>query len=83
MKKLLLLLTSFCLFACSGADMYNVEGVSKSKESNSLNQNVQLSVKQAEAYANLFSKGFDTNDISEEDTSKMFGLHSTPRNLII
>lgn len=63
--------------------MYNVEGVSKSKESNSLNQNVQLSVKQAEAYANLFSKGFDTNDISEEDTSKMFGLHSTPRNLII
>lgn len=77
MKKFLLLLTPFFLFACSNADMYDSEGVSMSKKSNSLNQNVQLSVKQAEAYANLFSKGFDTNDISEEDKSKTRAIAST------
>lgn len=58
MKKLLLLLTSFCLFACSGADMYDVEGVSKSKESNSLNQNVQLSSNNKPVYYKIQPKMF-------------------------
>lgn len=34
MKKFLLLLTPFFLFACSNADMYDSEGVSMSKKSN-------------------------------------------------
>ena len=68
MKKVFLFLMFFILlFSCSDFDMENGESVIMSKNNNSLSQNVQLSIGQAEAYANLFIKAFNVNDQPKEN----------------
>lgn len=68
MKKLFLSLASFCLLACSSADFDDSSKVSPPPETNNTpNPTVQLSIKQAEAYAKLFSPSFISSDEQEEN----------------
>lgn len=80
MKKILLLLVPLFMFSCSNAD---IEDTNTAKDKNPLSQNVQLSVKQAEIYANLFSNGFYANDVPKEDCPKSRAASSTnaPRTI--
>lgn len=78
MKKILLLLVPLFMFSCTNAD---IEDVTTTKDKKTLSQNVQLSVKQAEIYAILFSNSFDKNDISNEDTPKSRATANTPKTI--
>lgn len=68
------MLTPFCLCACSDIEVEDVFNMSKDKQT--IKQNVQLSVGQAKAYANLFSNGFNTAEMSEESNARYRGTSS-------
>lgn len=67
MKKAIYALIPFLISACSDVNMEDLEGGNSSNVSGRSNQNVQLGIEQAKAYAKLFATGFENNDAPQED----------------